>query len=125
MKKILIVEDNNNNRTMLRDILRFYKYEVIEAENGEQGIKLAEDQSPDLVLMDMQMPVMDGFTAITLLKNNPQTKSMKIIAVTSFAMVGDRARILEAGADDYISKPIDTRELPKLVGRMLAAGEIN
>lgn len=110
---------------MLRDILRFYKYEVIEAENGEQGIKLAEDQSPDLVLMDMQMPVMDGFTAITLLKNNPQTKSMKIIAVTSFAMVGDRARILEAGADDYISKPIDTRELPKLVGRMLAAGEIN
>ena len=119
-EKILIVEDDEKNRLMLRDILRFYKYEVIEAENGEQGIKMAEEQSPDLILMDMQMPLMDGFTATKLIKNNPSTKSIKIIAVTSFAMIGDKKKILEAGADEYISKPIDTRELPKLVARMLA-----
>lgn len=119
-KKILIVEDNKINRTLLRDILRFYKHEVLEAENGEQGIKMAEEHSPHLILMDMQMPVMDGFTTTKLIKTNPLTKDIKIIAVTSFAMIGDKEKILNIGADEYISKPIDTRELPKLVERMLA-----
>ena len=121
-EKILLIEDNEKNRTLIRDILKFYKYEVIEADNGEQGIKMAEEHRPDLILMDMQMPVMDGFEATKLLKDNPSTKNIKIIAVTSFAMMGDRDRILEVGADEYVSKPIDTRELPKLVEKMLTAG---
>jgi len=121
-EKILLIEDNEKNRTLIRDILKFYKYEVIEADNGEQGIKMAEEHLPDLILMDMQMPVMDGFEATKLLKDNPSTKNIKIIAVTSFAMMGDRDRILEVGADEYVSKPIDTRELPKLVEKMLTAG---
>lgn len=118
-KKILIVEDNEKNRRLIRDVLTYYGYEIIEAEDGEQGIKMAEEQGPDLILMDMQMPVMDGFAATRLLKSNPSTKNIKIIAVTSFAMAGDKDNILEAGANEYISKPINTRELPKLVERVL------
>lgn len=119
MKKILIVEDNEQNRRLMRDILKYYGYEIIEAENGEEGIKMAKTHKPDLILMDMQMPVMDGFAATQILKNDGETKNIKIIAVTSFAMVGDKEKILGAGADDYMAKPIDTRQLPKIVENML------
>jgi CheY-like chemotaxis protein len=118
-KKILIVEDNENNRRLLKDVLKYYGYDVIEAVNGEDGIKMAKEHEPDLILMDMQLPVMDGFTATKKLKDDPETKHIKIIAVTSFAMISDRERILKAGADDYIPKPVDTRELPKIVSRVL------
>jgi len=119
MPKILIVEDNEKNRRMMRDILTYHGYEIIEAENGEEAIKMAKEFNPELILMDMQMPVMDGFAATSILKNDPETRRIKIIAVTSFAMVGDKEKILQAGAGDYISKPLNTRELPERVRKIL------
>lgn len=119
-QKILIVEDNENNRRLIRDVLVYYGYETIEAENGEEGIRKAKEHNPDLILMDVQMPVMNGYDATKALKNDPDTKHIKIVAVTSFAMLGDREEILEAGADDYIAKPINTRELPERVKRLLS-----
>jgi CheY-like chemotaxis protein len=114
-KKILVVEDNDKNRLLIRDILKYYKYEVLEAENGKIGVEQAIKHLPDLILMDIQMPVMDGFTAIALLKEDPATKSISMIALTSFAMKGDKEKIMQAGFDDYIAKPLDTRKLPELV----------
>ncbi|MBI5555976.1 MAG: response regulator [Elusimicrobia bacterium] len=119
-KKILVVEDNEKNMTLLRDILTYHKYEVLEAQDGQTAIKIAREQKPDLILMDIQMPVLDGFTAAKILKNEAQTKDIKIIGITSFAMKGDKEKILEAGFDDYIPKPIDTRLLPELVKKYLA-----
>lgn len=120
-KKVLVVEDNKSNLTLIRDILRYHHYEVIEAENGEVGVKKAVEHVPDLILLDIQMPVMDGFTALKQLKNSEKTKNIKVIALTSFAMVGDRDKILSAGFDDYIAKPIRTRELPEIVKRYIEA----
>lgn len=121
-KKILVVEDNDRNRRLIVDILKHYGYDVIEAINGGEAIKFAREQKPDLILMDMQMPIMNGFTAIKILKSNPETKDIKIISITSFAMVGDKERILETGADDYMAKPINTRQLPEVVKRILEEG---
>ncbi len=114
-KKILVIEDNDKNRKLIRDVLRYHSYEIIEAENGEEGVKKAKEHLPDLILLDIQMPVMDGFDTIKALKGSPETKNIKVIAFTSFAMVGDRERMLKAGFDDYISKPIDTRQLPEII----------
>jgi CheY-like chemotaxis protein len=119
MKKILVVEDNDKNRRLIADILRYYKYHVIEAANGEEAVTSAITLLPDLILMDIQMPVMDGFTAIKRLHENPATKDIKVIALTSFAMTGDREKILSAGFNDYIAKPMDTRALPEIVKRYL------
>ena len=113
--KILVVEDNEKNRRLLRDVLQFNGFEVIEAINGEEGLSMARTENPDIILMDMQMPVMDGFTAIRTLRNDPGLKQIKIVAVTSFAMTGDREKIIAAGADGYVAKPIDTRELPAML----------
>jgi two-component system cell cycle response regulator DivK len=118
-RKILIVEDNDKNRRLIADILNYYGYVVMEATNGQEGIDLTREFKPDLIFMDMQMPVMDGFTAIKILKNDPTTKHIKIIAITSFAMVGDKERILSAGADEYIPKPVNTMELPARVEKLL------
>lgn len=120
-KKILIVEDIPMNRKLIRDILIYYGYEIIEAENGKEAIKIAKEKKPDLIIMDLQMPVMNGFEAIKILKSNPVTKDIKVIAVTSFAMAGDREKILAAGFDDYISKPLNTRELPEMVKKLLTS----
>jgi len=119
MRKILIVEDNEKNRILIRDILQHFGYEVIEAENGEEGIRIAKEQKPVLTLMDMQMPVMDGFKAIKALRADPGTENIKIIAVTSFAMKGDRERVIEIGADDYLPKPLNTRKLMKVIKGIL------
>lgn len=113
--KILIVEDNRNNRCLFRDILVFHGYEVAEAGDGKEGVALATELMPDLILMDIQMPGMDGVTASSILRNNQATSGLKIIALTSFAMQGDRERFLEAGFDGYLSKPINTRQLPDQV----------
>jgi len=118
-QRILVVEDNPQNRMLLKDLLEFHGFEILEAANGEEGIAAARKEMPDLILMDLQMPVLDGFAAGKILKEDPATKHIKIIAVTSFAMVGDRERVMEAGFDDYISKPIDTRGLPTLLKKML------
>lgn len=119
-KRILVAEDNDTNRKLIKDILSHYGYTVLEATNGEEAVKMARENSPDMIMMDMQMPIMDGFIAIRILKNNVLTRRIKIIGVTSFAMVGDRQKVLAAGADDYIPKPIDTRELLVRVKRLLS-----
>lgn len=118
-KKILIVEDIPMNRRLIGDILKYHGYEIYEAADGEEGIRMAREHIPDLIIMDLQMPVMNGYGAIEILKNDSETKHIKILAVTSFAMAGDRKKVLETGADDYISKPINTRELPMVVERLL------
>ena len=118
-RKILIVEDNANNRSLFRDILTFHGYEVSEAVDGQDGVDQARELMPDLILMDIQMPGMDGMTAGSILKGDPVTANLKIIALTSFAMQGDREKFLEAGFDGYLSKPISTRELPDQVKRWL------
>ena len=113
------MEDNEKNRTLVKDVLEYHGYEVIEAGNGKEGIKIAKENNPDLILMDIQMPVMSGYDAIKILKNNPETKDIKIIALTSFAMKGDKEKIMKEGFDDYIAKPIDIRRLPELVKKAL------
>ncbi|MFA7348321.1 MAG: response regulator [Desulfurivibrionaceae bacterium] len=118
-RKILLVEDNELNRILLRDVLEYYGYEVIEAANGAEGVERARKHSPDLIFLDIQMPVMDGFAAVGVLRNEPTPGLAKIIALTSFAMRGDRERIMAAGFDGYLTKPIDTRELPRMVREWL------
>jgi len=120
---ILIVEDDDNNRLLMSDILSFHGHTIVEARNGAEGIEKARETMPDLVLMDIQMPVMDGFTAAKILKDDPGTRSLKLIALTSFAMQGDRERILTAGFDDYIAKPINTREFPLIIKKHLEHGK--
>ena len=122
-KKILVIEDNDKNRKLIRDVLRYHSYEIIEAENGEEGFKRAKEHLPDLILLDIQMPVMNGLDTIKALKVSPETKHIKVIALTSFAMVGDRERMLKAGFDDYIQKPIDTRQLPKDIVKHIGSGK--
>ena len=118
-QKILIVEDNDNNRSLLKDILSFHGYEISVAFDGKEGVALARALMPDLILMDIQMPGLDGMTATSILKGDPVTSGLKIIALTSFAMRGDREKFLAAGFDGYLSKPISTREMPDLVKRWL------
>jgi two-component system, cell cycle response regulator DivK len=118
--KILIVEDNENNRSLFRDILSFHGHQVSVASDGREGVVLARQLLPDLILMDIQMPGMDGMSAGCLLKQDPATAGLKVIALTSFAMQGDEEKFLAAGFDGYLSKPISTRELPALVLKWLA-----
>jgi len=118
-KKILIVEDNEQNRVLIRQIFTHHGYEVMEAHDGPTGLAMACAHVPDLILLDIQMPVMNGFMVIRELRNTPELKKVKVIAVTSFAMKGDREKALEAGFDDYVTKPIDTRKLPELVAQVL------
>lgn len=110
-KKILIVEDNSDNRILITDVLQSLDYEVIVAEDGEAGVQAAVDTVPDLILMDLSLPKKDGWTATGEIKANQKLKHIPVVALTAHAMVGDRERALEAGCDDYISKPIDLREL--------------
>jgi CheY-like chemotaxis protein len=119
-RKILVVEDNDRNRELVKDILDIYGYHVLEARDGAEGVAMAKEHKPDLVIMDIQMPIMDGITAAKIIKNDPATRGITMIALTSFAMKGDRERFMEAGFDDYIAKPIDTRKLPELVKKYLA-----
>lgn len=122
--KILIVEDNENNRCLFRDILIFHGYQVTVAADGKDGVALARELKPDLILMDIQMPGMDGMTAGGILKGDPLTSGLKIVALTSFAMRGDKEKILAAGFDGYLSKPISTRELPGMVKRWLEVEQV-
>ncbi len=114
-KVILIVEDNPKNLKLFKDLLRVWGYATIEALDGKQGVELAKTKIPDLILMDIQMPVMDGIEATKILKTYAGTKDIPIVALTSFVMVGDKERILEAGCDGYLAKPIDIHDLQKMV----------
>ena len=110
-KCILVVEDQEDNRQILRDLLGNAGYELTEAENGEEAITAVGKRRPDLILMDIQLPVMDGYEATRRLRANPDLKSVPIIAVTSYALSGDEAKALAAGCDGYIAKPFSPREL--------------
>lgn len=118
-KKILVVEDNEKNRILMRYVLEYGGYTVIEAEDGAEGIDAARRERPDLIFMDVQMPVMDGVTALAVLRKDPETRDIKVVALTSFTMKGDRERIVAAGFDDYLSKPVNTRRLPEMVRTLL------
>ena len=117
MPKILLVEDNEMNRDMLSRRLTRKKYEVLMAVDGMEGVAMARSESPDLILMDMSLPVIDGWEATRQLKANPETQTIPIIALTAHAMSGDREKALDAGCDDYDTKPI---ELPRLLGKIEA-----
>jgi len=117
--RILVVEDNEKNRVLVRDVLVLFGYEVLEAKDGLEGISMAVEHGPGLILMDIQMPVLSGVEAMKRLRELPETRRIKIIDVTSFAMKGDREKLLEAGFDDYIPKPIDPIELPDIVKKYL------
>ena len=106
--KILIIDDNAMNRKLFGFLLKKTGYEVFEAENGRQGIALATEIIPGLILMDIQMPDMDGITALKIIREQSTLRTIPVIAVTSFAMKGDRERLLSEGFVDYISKPIDS-----------------
>jgi two-component system cell cycle response regulator DivK len=106
---ILIVEDDPRNLKLIRDLLQIRGYTTLEATDGKQGVDMARAEMPDLILMDIQMPVMDGFEATRILKADPVTKNITIVALTAFAMQGDREKCMEAGCNDYITKPLDTR----------------
>ena len=109
---ILIVEDNFMNMELVTDILEANGYRVIQAITGNEALNKVNETSPDLVLMDIQLPGLDGLTATGIIKDNPETRDIPIIALTAHAMRGDEEKALMAGCDGYISKPIDTRALP-------------
>jgi two-component system, cell cycle response regulator DivK len=117
MPRILLVEDNEMNRDMLSRRLARKKYEVLIAVDGGEGVEMATSEAPDLILMDMSLPVVDGWEATRRIKANSETEAIPVIALTAHAMSGDREKALEAGCDDYDTKPI---ELPRLLGKMEA-----
>ena len=117
-KKILVVDDAEFNRDLIVQLLGD-EYEVLEAVDGQEGVKKAEQEKPDLILMDLGMPVMDGWEATKRIKANSELKQIPIIAVTSYAMVGDEIQAREAGCDDYLPKPIDENELIRKIKRFL------
>jgi len=110
---VLIVEDDLKNLKLLRDLLQVSGYSTLEAKDGKQGIEMAKAHKPALILMDIQIPIMDGLEAAKILKADPETKDIPIIALTSHAMKGDEERVRKSGCDGYMSKPIDTREFLK------------
>jgi two-component system cell cycle response regulator DivK len=115
MPKILLVEDNEMNRDMLSRRLRRKGYEVISAPDGARGIAMAQEDDPHLILMDISLPVMDGLQATRHLKASPDTQAIPIIALTAHAMAGDREKCLEAGCNDYATKPV---EFPQLLAKI-------
>ncbi len=115
MAKILLVEDNEMNRDMLSRRLKRRGYKIITAADGEQGVESARAEKPDLILMDMRLPVLDGWEATRKLKAASETQGIPVIALTAHAMAGDREKALEVGCDDYESKPVD---LPRLLEKM-------
>lgn len=117
--RILVVEDNPDNRTLISDVLLSLGYEVVEAIDGVEGVEKATQEKPDLILMDLSLPHKDGWAATREIKANATLSAIPIIALTAHAMVGDRERALEAGCDDYVSKPIDLRDLANKLERFL------
>jgi two-component system, cell cycle response regulator DivK len=119
MPKILLVEDNEMNRDMLSRRLRKRGYEVLVAVDGAQGVALARSEAPTLILMDMSLPLLDGWEATRQLKSAPETRAIPIIALTAHAMSGDREKAVEAGADDFDTKPVDLARLLEKIGALL------
>ncbi len=110
-KRILVVEDQDDNMQILRDLLDSVGYEIIEARDGAEGVRIAKAEHPDLILMDIQLPVLDGYEATRQIKAEPELRTTPIIVVTSYALSGDEAKAREAGCDDYVPKPYSPRQL--------------
>ena len=124
MKTILLVEDNELNRDMLSRRLERKGFEIMIATDGKQGVQLAQSALPDLILMDMSLPVMDGWEATRLLKQGPLTRAIPIVGLSAHAMAGDREKAIDAGCDDYETKPVDlARLVSKIEGLTAALGE--
>lgn len=119
-KRVLSIEDQEDNRRIVRDLLTSAGYEVIEAVNGDEGVTMAEQARPDLILMDIQLPGLDGYEATRRIKANPALRLTPIIVVTSYALSGDEEKARAAGCDAYIAKPFDAMQLLAMVRQYLA-----
>lgn len=122
MKKILIAEDNPANSELMLEVLSGRGYELLEASDGRQALQTIEETEPDLVLLDIQLPILDGFAVLFQLRQNPRLANIRVVAVTANAMKEDREKGLRAGFDAYISKPIDAAALRLLVDQLLLKG---
>jgi CheY-like chemotaxis protein len=122
MQRILLVEDNELNRDMLARRLTRSGFEVLLAVDGQEGVDAARRERPDLVLMDMSLPCLDGWAATRVLKADPRTRSIPVIALTAHAMMGDRDKALEAGCDEFATKPVDLRLLLETIEKFLPRG---
>jgi len=114
-KRILVIEDTEDNRQIIRDLLTSAGYDIVEAVTGEEGVAMAAKHRPDLILMDMQLPVLDGYEATRRIKANPELATIPVIAVTSYALTGDEAKTREAGCNAYVAKPFSPRQLLAIV----------
>lgn len=119
MTKVLIAEDNAVNRELLRELLEVRGYTVVDACDGEEALDMIEQTQPDILLVDIGMPVLDGFAVIRTLRENPRLATLPALAVTAYAMQGDREKILSSGFDGYLSKPVDARSLAEELDRLL------
>ncbi len=120
---VLIVDDNEMNLRLARDVLAYSGFRVLEAATGAQAIRLAAEQRPDVVLLDIRLPDMEGTAVVGALRSDARTATIPLVAVTSFAMLGDRERLLAAGFDGYLEKPIDVRRFPDQVRGFYRPGE--
>ena len=118
-KRILVVEDQEDNRQILRDLLASTDYEIVEAENGLEALAAVAKHRPDLILIDIQLPILDGYEATRRIKADPELRSIPIIAVTSYALSGDEAKAREAGCDAYVPKPYSPRQLLAKINEFL------
>jgi two-component system cell cycle response regulator DivK len=122
-RRILVVEDQDDNRRIIRDLLSSVGYEMIEALDGESGVRLAASQRPDLILMDIQLPVLDGYEATRRIRQNPDLDQIPIVAVTSYALSGDDAKAVAAGCNAYVAKPFSPRQLLATSSELLGEAE--
>jgi CheY-like chemotaxis protein len=120
MKKVLIAEDNAVNRELLHELLEMRGYAVIEACDGEDALRKIAATRPDILMLDLNMPILDGFATLRRIREDPQSTSLPVLAVTAYAMRGDRERILDSGFDGYLSKPIGPAELERELQRLTA-----
>lgn len=117
--KILVADDNTASRELIREVLEMSGYEVVEATDGREAVSRARENPPDLLLVDIQMPRLDGYGVIHELRNDPRLSGLRVIALTAFAMQGDRERALQAGFDGYITKPVDIAQLRQELKKLL------
>lgn len=120
MKTVLIAEDNPINRELLRELLEIRGYTVVEACNGKEALAKVEAAAPDILLLDIGMPLLDGFAVVRKLRENPQFNSLPVVAVTAYAMEGDCEKIMDSGFDGYLSKPVNSGSLNQELDRLLA-----
>lgn len=124
MNNILVAEDNPVNRELLRELLETQEYRVVEACDGQEALRMIAESPPDLLLLDLGMPVLDGFGVIRKIRDNPRWAALPVLAVTAYAMNGDRDKIINSGFDGYLSKPINSVLLLKEVGRLLKKTDV-